>query len=35
LASLEDLSGIYVSIFNPEHENWNAYPAQSDARLRR
>jgi hypothetical protein len=26
LASLEDLSGIYVSIFNPEHENWNAYP---------
>lgn len=26
LASLEDLSRIYVSIFNPEHENWNAYP---------
>jgi hypothetical protein len=26
LSSLEDLSGIYVSIFNPEHENWNAYP---------
>lgn len=26
LSSLEDLSGTYVSIFNPEHENWNAYP---------
>jgi hypothetical protein len=26
LASLEDLSGMYVSIFNPEHENWNSYP---------
>jgi hypothetical protein len=26
LASLEDLAAVYVSIFNPEHENWNAYP---------
>jgi hypothetical protein len=26
LSSLEDLSGLYVSIFNSEHENWNSYP---------
>lgn len=23
---LENLSGIYVAIFNPEHEKWNTYP---------
>jgi len=26
LTSLDTLSGIYVSIFNPEHEKWNSYP---------
>src|ERR1019366_2219987 len=26
LSSLEILSTVYVSIFNPEHEKWNAYP---------
>jgi hypothetical protein len=26
LASLESLAGVYVSIFNPEHEKWNKYP---------
>lgn len=26
LTSLENLSAIYVAIFNPEHERWNAYP---------
>jgi len=26
LTTLETLSGVYVSIFNPEHEKWNAYP---------
>lgn len=26
LSSLEGLAGIYVAIFNPEHERWNSYP---------
>jgi hypothetical protein len=26
LASLENLAGVYVAMFNPEHEKWNAYP---------
>lgn len=26
LASIEALAAIYVAIFNPEHEKWNAYP---------
>jgi hypothetical protein len=26
LTSLETLAGLYVSIFNPEHEKWNTYP---------
>ena len=26
LASVESLSGVYVSMFNPEHEKWNGYP---------
>jgi hypothetical protein len=26
LSSLESLAGIYVAIFNPEHERWNQYP---------
>jgi hypothetical protein len=26
LASLETLAGVYVAIFNPEHERWNSYP---------
>jgi hypothetical protein len=26
LSSLESLAGIYVAIFNPEHERWNPYP---------
>jgi len=26
LAQLESMSGIYVAIFNPEHEKWNSYP---------
>jgi len=26
MTTLENLSGSYVSIFNPEHEKWNGYP---------
>ena len=26
LTSLENLASIYIAIFNPEHERWNAYP---------
>ena len=26
LSSLENLAGVYVAIFNPEHERWNSYP---------
>jgi len=26
LSSLESLASVYVAIFNPEHERWNAYP---------
>jgi hypothetical protein len=26
LTSLENLSSIYVAVFNPEHERWNPYP---------
>jgi len=26
LASLENLAGVYVAMFNPEHEKWNTYP---------
>lgn len=26
LSSLENLASVYVAMFNPEHEKWNAYP---------
>jgi hypothetical protein len=26
LSQLESMSGVYVAIFNPEHERWNSYP---------